>query len=90
MTDLAPLPLYLYTTLGCHLCELAVAELAPLLERYDIALMPVEIADDDALVECYGMRIPVIRLEGVDVELGWPFDSGLAEQYLQAMLAETD
>ncbi|ROS00319.1 glutaredoxin-like protein DUF836 [Sinobacterium caligoides] len=80
------LPLYLYTTLGCHLCELAECELSSLLARYQVELVHVEVADDDRLLAFYGERIPVIRLEGHSVELGWPFDTALAEQYLQAML----
>ena len=31
----------------------------------------VDIAGDDALVACYGERIPVLRMG--DMELGWPF-----------------
>ena len=59
----------LLTTLGCHLCEQAEALLrqaAPLAE-----IVKVDIAEDDALIEAYGERIPVLRYAGR--ELGWPF-----------------
>jgi hypothetical protein len=79
------LPLYLYTTLGCHLCDDAAAVVVPLLRELAVELIPVEIADDDAMVEFYGERIPVIRLEGATIELAWPFDTALARQYIEAM-----
>ena len=41
----------------------------------------VEIADDDQLIERYGLRIPVAAT-GAGEELDWPFD----QQRLQAWL----
>ncbi len=64
----------LYTTLGCHLCEQAEAIVEPLLEHYDAVIELVEIADSDALLERYGVRIPVLRPQGTTLELAWPFD----------------
>lgn len=51
--------LTLYTTLGCHLCEQLEAELARL-GADDIELQRIEIADDEALIERFGTRIPVL------------------------------
>ncbi|WP_439134157.1 glutaredoxin family protein [Pseudomaricurvus sp.] len=65
--------LYLYTTLGCHLCEDAKVLAWPVLEHFDCRLQEIEIANDDELVERYGIRIPVVRFEGSEQELGWPF-----------------
>lgn len=51
--------LKLYTTLGCHLC----AQLEGLVHRLandEVVLERVEISTDDALAECYGVRIPVL------------------------------
>lgn len=63
----------LYTTLGCHLCEKALAQLIHLQrEGIRMQIESVEIADDDALMDSYGIRIPVVRVE--DREIGWPFD----------------
>ncbi len=74
--------LNLYTTLGCHLCEQALAIVHPLVAEKGIELKLVEISESEALVEQYGIRIPVIRLEGREEELGWPFDQVAAEEYL--------
>lgn len=59
----------LLTTAGCHLCEQAlelIRRAAPVLE-----VTLVDIAEDDALIERYGEKIPVLRLAGR--ELSWPF-----------------
>lgn len=83
----------LYSTLGCHLCELAKEQLAPLLEDYPLSLLEVDIADhsnSEQLMELYGVRIPVIQLANVNedlpasgnVDLGWPFDTNTVRQWL--------
>ena len=85
--------LLLYTTLGCHLCEQAEALLLPVLDYLKgsypdgVNLKLVEISDSETLVERYGIRIPVIRVEGQEEELGWPFDQAIAFAYLQGALA---
>ena len=62
----------LYTTLGCHLCEEAHGMLNWLKsEGMALEIEPVEIADDETLMERYGIRIPVVQY-GED-EIGWPF-----------------
>ena len=74
----------LYTTLACHLCELALhllqAQQNQQGKHRDIQIIEVEISDDDNLMERYGIRIPVLQVD--DAELGWPFD----EQRLQRFL----
>ena len=60
--------LRLYTTAGCHLCELAEA----ILMEIDITPELIEIGDDDALVAQYGTTIPVIKFAD-NSELNWPF-----------------
>ncbi len=67
--------LLLYTTSHCHLCEQAEHLLTTLKERYPLSWHAIEIADDDALLRRYGTRIPVIKINGCDAELGWPFTS---------------
>ncbi|MBM6550022.1 glutaredoxin family protein [Marinomonas ostreistagni] len=60
----------LYGTLGCHLCTEAEAWLA---NSYpDISLKKIDIADEEALVARYGIRIPVLA-KG-EQEHDWPFD----------------
>jgi len=64
----------LFGTSGCHLCELAEAQLMPLVVEYGLMLELVDIADNEALFEAYGLRIPVLRRVDTGAELGWPFD----------------
>ncbi|MDO7596674.1 MAG: glutaredoxin family protein [Pseudomonadota bacterium] len=65
--------LILYTTAGCHLCELADAMLQTLARQYQLTIIPTEIGDDDQLVEHYGVRIPVVKFPD-NTDIGWPFD----------------
>lgn len=71
-----------YTSAGCHLCEQALALVSPLLEPLGLQLEEVEIADHDSLVELYGVRIPVVRLDGEERDLGWPFDADDFRRYI--------
>ena len=68
--------LALYMTSGCHLCEQAEV----LLEQVGLAFSRVEIADDAALLERYGVRIPVVRRLDTGQELNWPIDSAALEE----------
>lgn len=63
-------PLILYFTSGCHLCEEARRVIYATL-GYVVA--EVDIADDERLLECYGIRIPVLRRTDTGAEIGWPF-----------------
>ncbi|MGS2718731.1 glutaredoxin family protein [Eionea flava] len=83
----------LYSTLGCHLCELAKEQLAPLLEECSLSLQEIDIADhanSEQLLCLYGVRIPVIQLANGDdslpsneqLDLGWPFDTNIARLWL--------
>lgn len=74
--------LTLYTTLGCHLCERLETELARL-GAVDIELRRIEIADDEALVERYGTRIPILAdARGDELERG--FESERLAAWLEA------
>lgn len=55
------------------MCEDAKQLVVPILNHFSIALKEVEITDDDALVERYGVRIPVLSVDGAQAELQWPF-----------------
>lgn len=75
--------LLLYTTAGCHLCEQAQSLLLPWLEQ-GISVELVDIAEEDALVERYGIRIPVLAASSGE-ELGWPFDAVQLAGWLRAL-----
>ncbi|HJY86298.1 MAG TPA: glutaredoxin family protein [Candidatus Acidoferrales bacterium] len=57
-----PRELTLYTRPGCHLCEEAKSEIAPLLGEYGARLREVNIDDDPALRERYTNDVPVLFL----------------------------
>jgi glutaredoxin len=59
---LGALQVTLYTRPGCHLCEEAKAQIAPLLQRVGVALREVNIDEDAALRERYNVDVPVIFL----------------------------
>ncbi len=77
--------LELMGTLGCHLCELAVGVIVPVIDPNQFVVFQVDIAEDDALMEQYAIRIPVL----VDVEtqaaLDWPFDQETLQQFLASL-----
>lgn len=74
--------LYLYSTLGCHLCEHALEVINPLIGGTQYVLKEVDISESDDLVERYGIRIPVVRRSDNSKELGWPFDTKQAQHFL--------
>jgi glutaredoxin len=57
-----PLDVTLYTRPGCHLCEEAKSQIAPLLRAAGITLQEVNIDDDPALRAQYDFDVPVIFL----------------------------
>lgn len=69
-----PAQFQLFHTSGCHLCEEAEVMLMPMAASLGIAVSLVDIADEDALVEAYGIRIPVVRNTASGREIGWPFE----------------
>lgn len=70
--------LLLYTTSGCHLCERAEA----LLQSAGAPVETVEVADDEDLLERYGVRLPVLRHRETGRELDWPFDAAAIQCWL--------
>ncbi|WP_421555610.1 glutaredoxin family protein [Pseudomonas kitaguniensis] len=72
----------LFGTLGCHLCEIAEAEIMPLVE-HGLLVELVDIADPEDLTEAYGLRIPVLRRVDTGEELDWPFDTEQVVAFLR-------
>ena len=73
----------LYSTAGCHLCEIANGLLKSVSLEHPFTLKIVDIANNDRLFEKYGIRIPVIKFEHADQELGWPFDIDELQDFLR-------
>jgi len=70
--------LVLYGTTHCHLCEQAEA----VLQAVGVNAEHIDIAEDDALLEKYGVRIPVVKRENTGEELDWPFDETAVRRFL--------
>ena len=70
----------LFGTDGCHLCEMALELVREAQNLILLSVEEVDIAQDAALVERYGIRIPVVMREGR--ELNWPFDHGALMEFL--------
>lgn len=77
---------FLYHTSGCHLCELAETEIAhsQTLDspQPSFDLIKIDIALDDDLVERFGVKIPVVRVEGKENTLDWPFTAEDFSRYI--------
>lgn len=72
----------LFGTLGCHLCEIAEAEVMPLVE-HGLLVELVDITDPEDLTDVYGLRIPVLRRMDTGAELDWPFDTDQVVAFLR-------
>ncbi len=77
---------FLYSTSGCHLCDLAWEILTPIVTRLPLRLEEIDIAESDDLIARYGVRIPVLKFDGKNEELAWPFDGHQALHFLQQHL----
>lgn len=74
----------LYTRAGCHLCEDAESVLRAARERASFELTVVDVDRDPALTDRYGLRVPVVAVDGVD-----RFEFEVPEGELLALLAAT-
>lgn len=82
--------LFLYATECCHLCEQALEILLNLKLAEPFSLELVDIAESDALIECYGERIPVIQMAPNGRVLDWPFDAMQVRSLLEAATVPVD
>ena len=74
--------LTLFTGPQCHLCDLAV-EVINSLDRPTLTVERVNIRDNTEYYHLYAVRIPVLRREDTQQELGWPFDKQQLETFIQ-------
>ncbi|TXK62650.1 glutaredoxin family protein [Alkalisalibacterium limincola] len=71
--------LSLYQRDDCHLCDLALEELA---RARAPEFESVWIDGDSGLEARYGLRVPVLREETSGRELDWPFDAQAIAHFL--------
>jgi glutaredoxin len=72
----------LYSRPGCGLCEEAREVLEAVRERIGFELREVDISGDDVLERSYGVRIPVVVVDGEEL-----FEISVDEEELEAALA---
>ena len=64
----SPAQLTLVTRADCHLCEQLLAELDALRARFPLPpLTRVDVDADPVLVQRFGLKVPVLLLDGVPV-----------------------
>ena len=74
--------LVLFSREGCHLCDLVLDALLPVIEGR-ATLRIVDIDEDPALMESYGMRVPVLACDELELS-GYPLDMERVERFLAA------
>ncbi len=74
--------LVLMGTEACHLCDEAQALLVQFQDGLTVDLFLEDIAESEAQVQRYGIRIPVLHHEETGAELDWPFDLLQLKQWL--------
>jgi hypothetical protein len=72
----------LFGTLGCHLCEVAEAELLPFVE-HGLLVELVDIVEQQTWLDRYALRIPVLRRSDTGAELDWPFEAEQVASFLR-------
>ena len=71
----------LYTRSGCHLCDEARSAILSVLGREPFSFDEVDIDTDDDLVRDYGIRIPVVTVDGEE-----RFEIGVDENELEGLV----
>ncbi len=57
----------LYSRAGCHLCDVARAVIEAERARADFSFVEIDIDLDDELVKEYGVRVPVVTVDGEEM-----------------------
>ncbi len=75
----------LYTRPGCHLCDVARETVLSLRQRLSFSFTEVDIEGDDELELGYGIRIPVLEIDGEEA-----FEVTVDPIQLEEQLAEKE
>ena len=78
--------LCVYSRQGCHLCEVLIEELLPLLR----GAMEIEVRDIDSRADWlakYDIRVPVVEYQG-DLISQYPLDRGAIAEILRGLPPE--
>ncbi|HLU61976.1 MAG TPA: glutaredoxin family protein [Gammaproteobacteria bacterium] len=69
----------LYSRRDCHLCDDMQAAITPLLAQRGLQLAVIDIDTDPALVERFGVRIPVFTLDDEIICEGRPDEAAVRD-----------
>ncbi|MBU8880918.1 glutaredoxin family protein [Bacillus sp. FJAT-29790] len=76
--------LVLYTRSRCPLCDKAKKVILELQEECDFIYKEEDIEKSDALTEKYGLMIPVVEIDGEEIQYGqidyWSIKEALSEK----------
>ncbi|WP_211225116.1 glutaredoxin family protein [Oceanobacter kriegii] len=72
----------LFGTEGCHLCDIAEQLILQSAGHFAEPVWQQDIAEDERLVENYGIHIPVLRHDACGSELSWPFNGAQLLEWL--------
>ena len=75
----------MYTRRGCHLCEIAWANLEKARQRYPFSLSAIDVDEDAVLLARYGDEVPVILIDD-KVRFRGGFNPVLLTRLLEAEL----
>jgi len=75
--------IYFYTGPHCSLCDLADLEIARTSMSSSLTIEKVNIRQSTDLYHLYGARIPVLKRDDNNKEIGWPFTTTDLEEFLQ-------
>jgi len=76
--------LILYSSKDCCLCDDALHLLEQIKLEFPLAVDKIDIYQDKALLIKYRVRIPVLKDENTESELGWPFTLGSLRHWLSS------
>lgn len=76
-----PVKAYLYTRVGCHLCDEARDAISKLPSRYKLAVAEVDVDDRQEDQAMYGDKVPVLVIEH-----GPSIESFITEKTLRSTL----
>jgi hypothetical protein len=75
--------IYFYTGPHCSLCDLADVEIARTSMSSSLTIEKINIRQSTELYHLYGARIPVLKRDDNNKEIGWPFTTADLEEFLQ-------
>ncbi|GAA0852034.1 glutaredoxin family protein [Aliiglaciecola litoralis] len=74
--------IFFYSGVDCHLCDLAKDLLKQQSQYNDLNIEFIDVRQDHQTYHLYGARIPVLKRQDNQAELGWPFDSDALTDFL--------